>query len=155
MNFSDRILLLEERIELQDKLIEEFSCDCKRQAYPIIDKICSRVIISVNNKLEDGIFSDDMPARFNNIDAITVLYCHYSYTIQEINPHLEEFILNEIEKEFSKLQYIEKIMLWYMDCDINGEIDLENIYYTIYTRFLVMIDKHYETKKIHSYCERL
>lgn len=154
MNFSDKISLLEESIELKDKLIKEFSDDCKSQSYSIIDKICRRVNARINS-IPWIVNNDDMPANFTNVDAITVMYCHYSYTIQEINPYLEDFILDEIEEEFSKLQYIEKIMLWYKDCYINDGIDIENIYYEIYEQFLFRINEHYEIKKIHSYCERL
>ena len=137
--WQEEIDRLEEDIRKRDNLIDEIEKDCQQLSEDIIDKICKRVWKRANK-----LYSDEDCF----MDEITIKYAFRGYSMNEINPHLEDYFMSEIENECDKLSETEKHILAYSACSIGLSVNMDEIYRRIYNYFLGMIDEYSHTKKM-------
>ena len=95
--------------------------------------ICKRVVRRLNKEINSSCLygADDFPAKFNTFDILSIQI--QSLYMDEINPNLEDYILNIIEDEAAKA-----------GCDSEGLYDL----------FRKMLDEHYYIKKIQNVVDK-
>ena len=95
--------------------------------------ICKRVIRRLNKKIEPFCLygADDFPVKFNTFDILSIQI--QSMLMDEINPFLDDYIIEIIEDEAEKA-----------GCDSEGLYDL----------FRKMLDEHYYIKKIQNFVDK-
>ena len=110
----------------------------------------------MNVKLADSLSCDDCPSSFTAVDRFCILYCKEGYSLDEINPHLEDYldgcILSQLRNlSVSDYEYIEAELKY--DDDSETPADDEIAEY-IFKTFIKMIDDHYYLRKIQAFVER-
>ena len=125
-------------------------------AEDIVRKLCKRIFREMNVRLADSLSCDDCPSSFTAVDRFCILYCEEGYTLDEINPHLEDYLDSCISSQLRKLSvsdydYIEAELMY--DDDSETPTDIEVSEY-IFKAFFKMIDDHYYLQKIQTFLER-
>jgi len=95
--------------------------------------ICKRAIRRLNKEIESSCLygADDFPKKFNTFDILSIQI--QSMYMDEINPKIEDYILDILEDEAEKT-----------GCESEGLYDL----------FRKMLDEHYYIKKIQNYIDK-
>ena len=95
--------------------------------------ICKRVIKRMNKEIDSSCLygADDLPVKFNTFDILSIQI--QNLLMDEINPKLEDYIMDIIEDEAEKA-----------GCDSEG----------LYVIFRKMLDEHYYIKKIQNYIDK-
>ncbi len=142
---------LNEQLHQSQVAIIDIEKGCKRLSEDIIRKLCKRAIRKMNSKMScvSWASSDDFPSSFNFIDVLSIEF--QSKCFDEINPHLEEYIISSLDCELDKLPEIEKFIMCNLEhyeygydglnCTING----------VWDYFISMLTEHYSTVKISTY----
>lgn len=149
---------LQREIENRDNFIKEFESDCIRQSCHIPEKVCKRAIRRMNNELKNILFCDDFPSRFTFFDRLSILL--QSNSIDDLwfpDGMLSEYIENILEDEFDKLSPLEKLVMYYRECECNsfGEYTTNNVIEELYDYFIDMADSHIKCAKIKNYLMRI
>ena len=155
---EEYIKSLQKEIENRDNFIREFESDCIRQSCHIPEKVCKRAIKRINKELKPISLCDDFPTRFSFFDRLSILL--QSNNIDELgfpNGVLSEYIENVLEDEFDKLAPIEKLVMYYSDCECNsfGEYTTNNVVEELFDYFIDMADSHIKCSKIENYLMRM
>ena len=95
--------------------------------------ICKRVIRRLNKEIDSSCLygADDFPKKFNTFDILSIQI--QSMYMDEINPKIEDYILDILEDEAEKT-----------GCESEGLYDL----------FRKKLDEHYYIKKIQNYIDK-
>ena len=96
--------------------------------------ICKRVIKRLNKEICSSCLygADDFPVKFNTFDILSIQI--QSMLMDEINPKLDDYIIDIIEDEAEKA-----------GCDSDG----------LYDAFRKMLDEHYYIKKIQIFVDKM
>ena len=132
----------------------QFESECQSYAKDIILRICKKAIKVMNQqKATLAGSTDDYPNGFTFFDILSIELQDRCY--DEINPFLEDFVMNTLENEYDKIKGIEKLVLEYSECTENSECDIDKVKRNIHERFHTILNQHYSIKKIQNYIERL
>ena len=133
-------------------LILEFENECRDLARPIIDKLCKRAMHVMNKKTAKYFDCEGYPSTFSFTDILSIKIQEYS--LDEINPYLEDYIDSTLEIEFQKLTRLEKLAVAYSDCSEKMEASYDGSQPNIYNTFRKLLDEHYYLKKIQNYIDK-
>lgn len=157
MAMEESIKSLQKEVENRDKFIREFEEDCIKLSCRIPEKVCKRAIRRMNSELKTISLCDDLPSRFTFFDSLSILL--QSNNIDDLgfpNGMLSEYIENVLEDEFEKLEPLEKLVMYYSDCECDsfGEYTTNNIVEELYNYFIDMVDTHIKCVKIENYLSK-
>ncbi|MBQ9310278.1 MAG: hypothetical protein IJ222_05360 [Bacteroidales bacterium] len=99
----------------------------------IIDRVCRKVIKRFKETIQPEIIGD-YHSTFNSYDALAFGYCCLGYSLNELNPHLEDCIYDLI------------------DCCSKGTIIIN--LNEVFDRFMEMLNEHSNLRKIQKVYER-
>lgn len=155
---EEYIKSLQKEIENRDNFIREFESDCIRQSCHIPEKVCKRAIKRMNKELKSTFSHGDFPFHFTFFDRLSIkLQTHSIDDLGFPNGMLTEYIENVLEDEFDKLDPLERLVMYYSDCECGsfGEYTTNNVVEELFDYFIDMADSHIKCAKIENYLMRM
>lgn len=133
--------------------VYEIERDCDELSRDIVSRLCKRAIKQMNkvNSYLAG-STDDYPTSFTFFDILSIELQTKCY--DEINPFLQDFVENTLDKEYDNLPPLERFILDHSKCAENLGCDIEAVQTKIYEIFHEMLNEHWKTKKIQKFEER-
>lgn len=130
--FMEAIIDASRRLAEDENVSKADDVNAEEEIAPeIIDKVCRKVIRRMKAEIQPE-YIGDYDDKFNSYDALAFGYCCLGYSLDELNPHLEDYIYDLID-----------------DC-VQGTpiVNMDEVF----ERFMEMVDEHSQIKKIQNVC---
>ncbi len=152
-NKDSLIIELNEQLRQLQEVVTNIEDDCQKLSVDIIRKFCKRAVQKMNRKMSEISWasSDDYPASFSFFDILSIEY--QSRCLDDINPHLEDYIISSLDCELNELSNIERLVMCncsHEECGYDGLNCNEN---GVWDFFISMLNEHYSSAKISKYME--
>ena len=118
-------------------------------------KLFYRIFREINSKLSKSLKCDDCPASFTAVDRLTVMYCIMGYSMDEINPYLEDYLYDCIETGLEQMSPSDYSVIEEMSTSSDEGASLEDVKTEIYKELMQKLDERTFLKKIQKFTEKI
>ena len=135
----------------EEIVIREIQDQCEHFANELVSVVCNRAKSVINSWGPFACCGDDYPNKFTNYD---ILACeHQSKFWDEINPHLEDAILDTLRYCYEDLSLKDKFFIEYSECYYQkGILTPEEIEKILMIEFIEKLNNHWsKSKKIQDF----